>query len=779
METEDTLSSYSDSKEQHISKAKERTRTEYGFIRAFVTLFGQDVQTFTRTLFLNVDQLEKQLEKEEFQEIGSMDAFRVLKTQVNKRQMQMKEGKVDMSKALDASLVIMKSSGTEFEKHDTSSMSGNDADADDADIRPIYDEEPMATVQTTAEYNVFATVQQHAEQPKFNNEGEVNQNAEQYHKKCHLTASLTDSKRTELSNQSLESVNNRLKKTVAQFQKDFSKLEAHLAKLLKENEHLKAQIKEKVFATAALKNELRKVRGNNMDIKFVKPSILGILTFHPLRNHSVVRKPIAFKFERPKFSKLRFASQVVVKNALTKPVTPHSLPQVREFSFAKPHHMIASGSSRNISPNVSNKTSEESYGSNDLIHNHYLDDARKKAHALKDRNFIYKPSVMPSAISKRTANEPIIPPTNVNVEENNTDQAVDAQFETYEFINPFAPPRTEADESFSSNVDTLNMHTFYQRNCFDYHWTKDHPLEQVYGNPSNHVQTRRQLAIDPEMCMFMLTMSTAEPTNIKEAMADHAWIEAMQEELHQFDILKVWELVDKPFGKNMINLNWKTLYRLKQAPRAWYDKISKFLISKGFSIGLYIYQSPQGIFINQSKYALEILKKHGMNKCDTIGTPMAAKPKLDTDLSGTPVDQTRYQSMIGSLMYVTSSIPDIVQAYLKDSGFELTAFLDADHAGCLDTRKSTSEGIKFLSDKLVNWMSKEQDCIAMSTAEAEYMALSVEKGIVKLYFVRTEYQLANMFTKDLSKERFEYLVGRLGMRCLTPLELEVLANESA
>ncbi|GKC61838.1 hypothetical protein Tco_1089436 [Tanacetum coccineum] len=145
-----------------------------------------------------------------------------------------------------------------------------------------------------------------------------------------------------------------------------------------------------------------------------------------------------------------------------------------------------------------------------------------------------------------------------------------------------------------------------------------------------------------------------------------------------------------------------------------------------FVLGLQIHQSPQRIFINQVKYALEILKKHGMDKCDSIGTPMATKPKLDADLSGTPVDQTRYRSMIGSLMYLISSRPDLVQAvcycaryqarptekhlkevkrnfrylkgtiniglwYPKDSGFELTAFSDAGHAGCLDTQKSTLE----------------------------------------------------------------------------------------
>nr|GEW23054.1 hypothetical protein [Tanacetum cinerariifolium] len=96
--------------------------------------------------------------------------------------------------------------------------------------------------------------------------------------------------------------------------------------------------------------------------------------------------------------------------------------------------------------------------------------------------------------------------------------------------------------------------------------------------------------------------------------------------------------------------------------------------------------------------------------------------------------------------------------YLKDSGFELTAFLDADHVGCLDTRKSSSGGIQFLGEKLVSWMSKKHDCIAMSTSEVEYVALStscaqVERGIIELYFVKTEYQIADMFTKALSQDR--------------------------
>ncbi|GJQ99246.1 retrovirus-related pol polyprotein from transposon TNT 1-94 [Tanacetum coccineum] len=140
--------------------------------------------------------------------------------------------------------------------------------------------------------------------------------------------------------------------------------------------------------------------------------------------------------------------------------------------------------------------------------------------------------------------------------------------------------------------------------------------------------------------------------------------------------------------------------------------------------------------------------------------------------------------------------------YTKDSGFELTGFSDADYAGCKDTFKSTSGGAQFLGEKLVSWSSKKQDCTALSTAEAEYVSLSVllpatpvqhsrtkhiavryhfikehvEKGTIELYFVKTDYQLADLFTKALPVDRFNYLVRRLGMRSLSPKELERLAK---
>ncbi|GKD23267.1 putative ribonuclease H-like domain-containing protein [Tanacetum coccineum] len=198
----------------------------------------------------------------------------------------------------------------------------------------------------------------------------------------------------------------------------------------------------------------------------------------------------------------------------------------------------------------------------------------------------------------------------------------------------------------------------------------------------------------------------------------------------------------------------KAPYGLKQAPRAW-----SILMILSLVLHTLVNQSPCGIFINQSKYVLEILKKYGMETCDPVGTPMEIKDKLDLDQHGSPVDETKYRSMIGALMYLTSSRPDIIHAtclcaryqakptekhlkevkrifrylwgtintglwYTKDSGVELIGFSDADYAGCKDTFKSTSGGAQFLGEKLVSWSSKKQDYTALLTAEAEYVSLS-------------------------------------------------------
>ncbi|GKD79722.1 hypothetical protein Tco_1342343 [Tanacetum coccineum] len=135
------------------------------------------------------------------------------------------------------------------------------------------------------------------------------------------------------------------------------------------------------------------MKGKSVDINFEKQSILGKPPLQAIRNQPVVRQPSAYKSERSQFPKHRFASQVDVSNDLTKPVTPHSWPQVRKSSFAKPYHVNAPGPSRNCPKHVSFQSPRESVGSNDMVHNYYLEKAKNKAQIQKDKALNTKPSV--------------------------------------------------------------------------------------------------------------------------------------------------------------------------------------------------------------------------------------------------------------------------------------------------------------------------------------------------------------------------------------------------
>ncbi|GKA00182.1 retrovirus-related pol polyprotein from transposon TNT 1-94 [Tanacetum coccineum] len=892
-----------------------------------------------------------------------------------------------------------------------------------------------------------------------------------------------------------------IKKTQVQTKDHNDSLIAQINSKTVENADLKAQIQEKVFANVALKNEIRKLKGNSVDTKFSKPSILGKPVLQPPRNQSVVRQQNAFKSERPNFSKPRFASQVYVNNVLSKPVTPLYLPKVRESVFVKPHHVIVFGSSRN--------SSKELYGSNDMAHNYYLEEAKKKT---QDKNMNLKPSLMHTTSLQNTTNgskpkpksnnqtsrslpvsksscgmsngvplvdhsrnsssfsdskhfvgstcqkcvfnanhdacitkflkevnsrvkvqspktrnsnklvEPKIhtqkpgrqivtghrfspnkssvvhektntprsclrwiptgrnfnivglrwvptgktftssttkvdcePPNGLNEDITNPyecDQTLNVSAGTLNLSagsalhemtpatissglvpnphpsTPFVPPsRTDWDLLFqplfdelltpppsvdrpapeviapiaevvapepaastgspssttvdqdapsptssSSDVIPTVVHTAAPNSKHVTKWTKDHPLENIIDELERPVSTRLQLYEQALFCYYDAFLTSVEPKNYKDALTQACWIEAMQEELNEFERLKVWELVPRlekvmvitlkwiykvkldelggilknkarlvfcgyrqeegidfeesfapvarldairifltyPAHMNMIvyqidvkttflngilreevyvsqpdgfvdqdNLNHvyklkKALYGLKQAPRAWYDLLSKFLLSQEIFKGtmdptlfirrqgkdiLLILQSPRGIFINQSKYALESLRKYGMESSDPVDTPMVDKSKLDEDTQRKAVDPTHYRGMIGTLMYLTASRPDLTfvvcmcaryQAkptekhlhavkrifkylrgtinrglwYPKDSSIALTAYADADHAGCQDTRRSTSGCMQLLGDRLVSWSSKRQKSAAISSTEAEYIAMS-------------------------------------------------------
>ncbi|GJS15336.1 retrovirus-related pol polyprotein from transposon TNT 1-94 [Tanacetum coccineum] len=368
-------------------------------------------------------------------------------------------------------------------------------------------------------------------------------------------------------------------------------------------------------------------------------------------------------------------------------------------------------------------------------------------------------------------------------------------------------------------------------------WTKDHPIANIIGDPSRSVSTRKKLQTDVMWCYFDAFLTSVEPKNFKQAMTEPSWIDAMQEEIHEFERLQVWELVSCPDKVLLIKLKW--IYKVKTdefggvlknkarlvaqgfrqeegidfeesfAPVARIEAIrifvanaahknmtiyqmdvktdflngelkeevyvsqpeeifcavdptlftrqagndlllvqiyvddiifastntamcnefanqmtTKFKMSMmgqmSFFLGLQISQSPRGIFINHSKYASKIVKKYGMLSSDSIDTHMVEKSKLDEDLHGKPVDATLYRGMIGSLMYLTSSR----QTLFMQSAYE-----------------------------------------------------QVKNGIVELYFVRTEYQLANIFTKPLPRERFNFLIEKLGMRSMSPEMLKRLTEE--
>ncbi|GJS47494.1 retrovirus-related pol polyprotein from transposon TNT 1-94 [Tanacetum coccineum] len=410
-------------------------------------------------------------------------------------------------------------------------------------------------------------------------------------------------------------------------------------------------------------------------------------------------------------------------------------------------------------------------------------------------------------------------------------------------------PEHDSKASSSSGVIPTVVHTATPYSEHVNKWTKDHPLENIIGELQRPVSTRLQLHEQALFCYYDAFLTSVEPKNYKDALTQACWIEAMQEELNEFECLEVWELVPRPDKVMVITLKWiykvkldelggilknkarlvargyrqeegidfeesfalvarikairiflafaahknmivyqmdvktaflngilreevyvsqpdgfvdqdnlnhvyklkKALYGLKQASRAWYDLLSNFLLTQDFSKGtvdptLFIRRqgndillNPRGILINESKYALESLKKYGMEFSDPVDTPMVEKSKQDEDPQGKAVDPTHYLGMVGTLMYLTANRPDLTFAVCMCARillFALTAYADADHA--------------------------EQ----------------VKNRVVELYFVNTEYQLADIFTKALCSERINFLIDKLGMQSFTVETLKQLADEA-
>nr|GEV54802.1 hypothetical protein [Tanacetum cinerariifolium] len=214
------------------------------------------------------------------------------------------------------------------------------------------------------------------------------------------------------------------------------------------------------------------------------------------------------------------------------------------------------------------------------------------------------------------------------------------------------------------------------------------------------------------------------------------------------------------------------------APRAWYDTLSRFLINNKFSKGavdptlftrktdnillvqIYFLKIPEAFFINQSKFALEILKKFRMNSCNSVDTPMVNRLKLDEDPLGIPVDQTQFRSIVGSLMYLTASRPDFVFDVCMCAMYQASPIKK--HLEALKRVFRYFRG----TINWVLWYMKDTDMALTVYADADH-AEQVENGVVELYFVTMDYQLADVFTKALPREWFEFLLSRLGMKSMT------------
>ncbi|GJX89250.1 retrovirus-related pol polyprotein from transposon TNT 1-94 [Tanacetum coccineum] len=332
-----------------------------------------------------------------------------------------------------------------------------------------------------------------------------------------------------------------------------------------------------------------------------------------------------------------------------------------------------------------------------------------------------------------------------------------------------APPIETIFDEQTSPISLTDADEFNQEDSTNFN-------DQVNGDPSKPVMTRQKLQIDSEVCMYALTVSTIEPKNIKEAMADHSWNESIQDELNQFKRLQVWELIPRSEGKNIIALKW--LWKNKCDAENIMVQNKTRLVAKG-------YRQEEGINSKKSSAPiahLEVVQMfitYAAHKNITI-----FQMDVKTAFLNGPLKEEVYVSQPEG--FIDPEFPDHVYSVSNDPHLwqterlgilEFTRSTPTDqttYRRCKDDCKSTLGGLQFLGEKLVRWSSKKQDCTAMSTAKAEYHSKTkhidiryhfikehVEKGIVELYFVKTEYQLADLFTKALPKERFEYLVHRI------------------
>ncbi|GJS36787.1 putative ribonuclease H-like domain-containing protein [Tanacetum coccineum] len=287
---------------------------------------------------------------------------------------------------------------------------------------------------------------------------------------------------------------------------------------------------------------------------------------------------------------------------------------------------------------------------------------------------------------------------------------------------------------------------------------KDHPVEQIIGDLNLVPQTRRMTKNLKEHGTKWVFKNKKDERGIviknKARLVAQGYTQEEGIDCDEMDVksaflcgkIKEEVYVCQPLGfedpdfPDIVYKVEKTLYGLHQAPRAWYETLSTYLLDNRFQRGkidktlfirgdkgLQVKQKEDKIFISQDKYVTKILRIFGFTDVKTASTPMETQNLLLKDEDDEEVDVHLYRSMIGSLMYLTSSRPDITFTmstklglwYLKDSPFDLVAYTDSDYAGASLDRKSTIEGCQFFGCRLISWQCKKQTVVANSTTEAE------------------------------------------------------------
>ncbi|GJX25692.1 retrovirus-related pol polyprotein from transposon TNT 1-94 [Tanacetum coccineum] len=318
-----------------------------------------------------------------------------------------------------------------------------------------------------------------------------------------------------------------------------------------------------------------------------------------------------------------------------------------------------------------------------------------------------------------------------------------------------------------------------------------------------------------------------EGIDYDEVFAPVARIEAIREEVY---VCQPPGFEDPQFPDKVYKVE-KALYGLHQAPRAWYETLSTYLIENGFRRGTIdktlfikkdkgdillvqvyvddiifgstkkslcdefeVQQKKDGIFISQDKYVADILKKFDFATVKTASTPMEPNKALIKDEEADSVDVHLYRSMIGSLMYLTASRQDIffaVCACARDSPFDLEAFSNSDYARASLDRKSTTGGCQFLGKRLISWQCKKQTIVANSTTEAEYVAAvfhsktkhieirhhfikdCYEKKLIQVIKIHTDHNVADLLTKAFDVSRVCPIVNAPAGRLLGAYDLEI------